>query len=67
MIATQTLEVLGVRRRDSATVTVELGAVQADAATGPIPMPFATHVIDVAEADLPDLGALVTVTYALQV
>ncbi|HEX8361041.1 MAG TPA: hypothetical protein VF613_13080 [Longimicrobium sp.] len=66
MIATQTLEVLGIRRRDTATVTVELGAVQADASGDPMPMLFTTHVIDVAAADLPALGALVTVTYAIQ-
>jgi hypothetical protein len=66
MLATQTLEVLGIRRRDADTVIVELGPVQADPSAGPMAMPFASQAIDVAEADLPALGDLVTVTYTLQ-
>ena len=32
----------------------------------PAPMPFGSHIIDVAEADAPELGTAVTLTFALQ-
>jgi len=66
-LATQTLEVIGIRRKDADTVTVELGAVQsAGPEGGPAPMPFGSHVIEVAQADAPALGTAVTLTFALQ-
>jgi hypothetical protein len=66
-LATQTLEVIGIRRKDADTVTVELGTVQSGGPEGaPAPMPFGTHVIEVAEADTPALGTAVTLTFALQ-
>jgi hypothetical protein len=63
-LATQTPEVIGIRRKDADSVTVELGQVQADPAA--MPMPFGSHTIEVAVADMPQLGALVTLTFALQ-
>ncbi len=66
-LATQTLEVIGIRRKDADTVTVELGTVQSGGPVGgPAPMPFGSHVIEVAEADMPALGTPVTLTFALQ-
>ena len=66
-LATQTLEVLGLRRKDADSVTVELGAVQSGGPEGaPAPMPFGSHTIEVAEANAPALGTLVTLTFALQ-
>ena len=66
-LATQTLEVIGIRRKDADSVTVELGTVQSGGpAGGPAPMPFGTHFIEVAEADAPALGTAVTLTFALQ-
>lgn len=34
--------------------------------SGPTAMPFGSHSIDVAEADAPELGTAVTLTFALQ-
>ena len=66
-LATQTLEVIGIRRKDADSVTVELGAVQSGGPEGgPAPMPFGSHIIEVAEADAPALGTAVTLTFALQ-
>jgi hypothetical protein len=66
-LATHSLEVVGIRRKDADTVTVELGTVQsAGAEGGPAPMPFGSHIIEVAEADTPALGTAVTLTFALQ-
>ena len=66
-LATQTLEVIGIRHKDADTVTVELGTVQSGGPEGaPAPMPFGTHIIEVAEADTPALGTAVTLTFALQ-
>ncbi len=49
------------------SVTVELGAVQSGGPEGaPAPMPFGSHIIEVAEADAPALGTPVTLTFALQ-
>jgi len=46
---------------------VELGTVQgAGPEDTPAPMPFGSHVIEVAEADTPALGTAVTLTFALQ-
>jgi len=56
-LATQTLEVIGLRRKDTATVTVELAPVQSDG------MAYGSHMIDVARADTPLLGDLVTLTF----
>lgn len=64
-LATQTLEVIGIRRKDADTVTVELGMVQGDALAGTL-MPFGSHMIEVAEADAPALGTAVTLTFAVQ-
>ncbi|HYW09230.1 MAG TPA: hypothetical protein VE913_19885 [Longimicrobium sp.] len=58
-LATQTLEVIGLRRKDTATVTVELAPAQS--ATE---MAFGSQMIDVARAAAPMLGDLVTVTFA---
>ncbi len=33
---------------------------------GPLGMTFGSHIIEVAEADAPDLGTAVTLTFALQ-
>jgi hypothetical protein len=66
-LATQTLEVIGIRRKDADSMTVELGAVQNGGPEGaPAPMPFGSHMIEVAEANAPALGTPVTVTFALQ-
>ncbi|HEX8672885.1 MAG TPA: hypothetical protein VF710_13400 [Longimicrobium sp.] len=66
-LATQTLEVVGIRRKDADTVTVELGTVQSGGPEGgPVPMAFGSHVIEVAEADAPELGTAVTLTFALE-
>jgi hypothetical protein len=66
-LATQTLQVIGIRRKDAHTVTVELGAVQSGGPEGaPAPMPFGSHIIEVAEADTPALGTAVTLTFAPQ-
>ena len=66
-LATQTLEVIGIRRKDADTVTVELGIVQSGGPEGaPASMPFGSHVIEVAEADTPELGTAVTLTFAVQ-
>jgi hypothetical protein len=66
-LATQTLEVIGIRRKDADSVTVELGTVQSGGPEGgPLGMPFGSHIIEVAEADAPELGTTVTVTFALQ-
>jgi hypothetical protein len=66
-LATQTLEVIGLRRKDADTVTVELGTVQSGGPEGgPAPMPFGSQFIEVAEADTPELGTAVTLTFALQ-
>jgi hypothetical protein len=66
-LATQTLEVIGIRRKDADTVTVELGAVQdAGPDAPPTPMVYGSHVIEVAEAQMPALGTAVTVTFAVQ-
>jgi YD repeat-containing protein len=60
-------EVIGLRRKDADSVTVELGAVQSGGPEGgPLGMPFGSHIIEVAEADAPELGTAVTVTFALQ-
>jgi hypothetical protein len=64
-LATQTLEVIGIRRKDADTVTVELGMVQGDALSGTV-MPLGSHMIEVAEADTPELGTAVTLTFAVQ-
>lgn len=64
-LATQTLEVIGIRRKDDDTVTVELASVLPGAAGG-MPIPFGSHMIEVAEADAPALGTPVTLTFALQ-
>jgi hypothetical protein len=46
---------------------MELGTVQsAGPEGGPAPMPFGSHIIEVAEADTPALGTAVTLTFALQ-
>jgi hypothetical protein len=66
-LATQTLEVIGIRRKDADSVTVELGIVQSGGPEGgPSPMAFGSHIIEVDEADTPALGTAVTVTFALQ-
>jgi hypothetical protein len=66
-LATQTLEVIGIRRKDADTVTVELGPVQdVGPDAPPAPMVYGSHVIEVAEAQMPALGTAVTVTFALQ-
>ena len=66
-LATQTLEVVGIRRKDADSVTVELGTVQSGGPEGgPATMPFGTHFIEVAEADAPELGTEVTLTFAVQ-
>ena len=66
-LATQTLEVIGIRRKDADSVTVELGAVQSGGPEGgPLGMPFGSHIIEVAEANAPALGTAVTLTFALQ-
>ena len=64
-LATQTLEVIGIRRKDADTVSVELGTVQGDGLAGTL-MPFGSHMIEVAEADTPALGTPVTLTFAVQ-
>ena len=64
-LATQTLEVIGIRRKDADSVTVELGMVQGDALAGTL-MAFGSHTIEVAEADAPALGTPVTLTFAVQ-
>jgi hypothetical protein len=64
-LATQTLEVIGIRRKDADSVTVELGTVQGDALAG-MPMSFGSYMIEVAEADMPALGTPVTLTFAVQ-
>ncbi len=56
---------VGIRRKDADTVTVELGQVQTDGPGG-MPMPFGSHMIEVAEADMPELGTVVTLTFAVQ-
>ena len=61
-LATQTLEVIGLRRKDADTVTVELGTVQQDPMAG-TPNPFGSHLIEVDEADVPELGDQVTLTF----
>lgn len=63
-LATQTLEVIGIRRKDADTVTVELGTVQSGPAG--MPGPFGSHTIEVAEANMPELGTAVTLTFAVQ-
>ena len=63
-LATQTLEVIGIRRKDDDTVLVELGTIQSDSMAG-VPMPFGSHTIEVADADRPDLGTSVTLTFSL--
>jgi hypothetical protein len=66
-LATQTLEVIGIRRKDASTVTVELGTLQSGGPEGGLaPMPFGSHIIEVAQADTPSLGTPVTLTFALQ-
>ncbi|HZG42939.1 MAG TPA: hypothetical protein VEY93_08265 [Longimicrobium sp.] len=66
-LATQTLEVIGIRRKDADTVTVELGPVQdAGPDAAPALMVYGSHVIEVAEAQMPALGTAVTLTFALQ-
>ncbi len=65
-LATQTLEVIGIRRKDADSVTVELGVVQSGGPEGAPAMTFGSHMIEVAEADAPELGTAVTVTFALQ-
>lgn len=66
-LATQTLEVIGIRRKDADTVTVELGPVQESGPdASPAPMVYGTHLIEVAKAQMPPLGTPVTLTFAVQ-
>ncbi|MBW3654604.1 MAG: hypothetical protein KY444_00745 [Gemmatimonadetes bacterium] len=66
-LATQTLEVIGIRRKDADTVTVELGSVQnAGPDAPPALMMYGSHVVEVTEADMPALGTAVTLTFAVQ-
>lgn len=64
-LATKTLEVIGLRRKDADTITVELGIAQADPMAGST-MPFGSHLIEVDEADAPQLGTQVTLTFTTQ-
>ena len=64
-LATQTLEVIGIRRKDADTVSVELAPAQGDGLSGTL-VPFGSHMIEVAEADTPALGTAVTLTFAVQ-
>lgn len=65
-LATKTLEVIGLRRKDDVTVNVELGTMQNGGPGALGPMPFGSDMIEVAEVDAPALGTLLTVSYALQ-
>lgn len=66
-LATKTLEVIGLRRKDDVTVNVELGTMQSGGPGAVGPMPCGSDVIEVAEVDAPVLGTPVSVSYAVQV
>ena len=66
-LATQTLEVIGLRRKNDTTVVVELGSTHSASADGTLaPQTFGSHLIEVGAADAPGLRAAVTLTFSVQ-